>query len=156
MGEKERTERNVFVGSISNKECKLCGLADAFVRRSFSFIQFISHTFPDSYPAVYIITVLPVGIARFRAFQSQSVPYAATIFADFLFCCSGLFNVVLFSVTRPALMPHRQTVSDVPPNLLYISSRHNYELSSMTNAARADNLEDKKGNLSAEILDGAV
>lgn len=68
-----------------------------------------------SYPAVYIITVLPVGVVRFRSFHSQNVPYAATIFADILFCSSGLFNVILFSVTRPALLPYRDRELDLLP-----------------------------------------
>ena len=62
-----------------------------------------------SYPAIYTITVLPIAIVRFRAFHDQHVPFAATVVADVLFSCSGLFNVILFALTRPSLLPRRNS-----------------------------------------------
>ncbi len=58
---------------------------------------------------IYTITVLPVAIVRWLAFQGRDVPYGATAFADVLFCLSGLFNVVLYSFTRPALLSMQET-----------------------------------------------
>jgi hypothetical protein len=56
------------------------------------------------YPAVYIITVLPVAFARWFAFTGHQVPFGATAFASILFSSSGLLNVILFKVTRPKLL----------------------------------------------------
>ncbi|EKM56586.1 uncharacterized protein PHACADRAFT_253801 [Phanerochaete carnosa HHB-10118-sp] len=64
------------------------------------------------YPAVYTITVLPIAICRFLGFDSQGcsrVPWPATVFADLIFASSGFFNVLLYTVTRPNLRPHRKT-----------------------------------------------
>ncbi|TDL21358.1 hypothetical protein BD410DRAFT_789791 [Rickenella mellea] len=65
------------------------------------------------YPLIYIITVLPIAIVRWRVFVvgANSVPPEATFFADVLFSSSGLFNVLLFSVTRPSLLPRREPSS---------------------------------------------
>ncbi|TFK56974.1 hypothetical protein OE88DRAFT_1730405 [Heliocybe sulcata] len=59
------------------------------------------------YPAVYTITVLPIAVVRWRAFAADTVPFAATVVADVLFASSGLLNVILFALTRPALLPER-------------------------------------------------
>lgn len=67
-----------------------------------------------SYPLVYTLTVLPIAIVRFRSFYDKNVPFAYTVVADVLFSCSGFFNVVLFSLTRPALMPRRERESTIP------------------------------------------
>lgn len=65
-----------------------------------------------SYPAIYTITVLPIAIVRFRAFHDQHVPFAATVVSDVLFSSSGLFNVILFALTRPSLLPRRNSQYD--------------------------------------------
>ncbi|EGO05201.1 hypothetical protein SERLA73DRAFT_174199 [Serpula lacrymans var. lacrymans S7.3] len=59
------------------------------------------------YPAVYIITVLPIAAARFSEFHSNNVPFGVTAFADSLFASSGLFNTILYALTRPKLLPRR-------------------------------------------------
>jgi len=64
------------------------------------------------YPAIYTITVLPIAIVRFRAFHDQHVPFAATVVSDVLFSSSGLFNVILFALTRPSLLPRRNSQYD--------------------------------------------
>lgn len=56
---------------------------------------------------MYTITVLPIAVVRWSAFSSNNVPFAATIVADVLFASSGLLNVILFAITRPALLPSR-------------------------------------------------
>ncbi|KAI9435370.1 hypothetical protein F5148DRAFT_1380385 [Russula earlei] len=58
------------------------------------------------YPAVYIISILPLSIVRYRNFANHSDPHGGTIFADVVFLANGLFNVILFSITRPFLLPH--------------------------------------------------
>ncbi|TCD69950.1 hypothetical protein EIP91_005539 [Steccherinum ochraceum] len=63
------------------------------------------------YPAVYTCTVLPIAIVRWDAFLGHCIPWGATVASDFIFACSGLLNVLLFSVTRPALVPHRTTAN---------------------------------------------
>ncbi|KIM86585.1 hypothetical protein PILCRDRAFT_815818 [Piloderma croceum F 1598] len=64
------------------------------------------------YPAVYIITVLPISIVRFITFFNANayVPFTATAFADILFASSGLLNVILFALTRPKVLPSREVV----------------------------------------------
>ena len=52
--------------------------------------------------------VLPISAARFSAFRGHTVPFAVTAFADTLFASSGLFNTILFALTRPRLMPQRR------------------------------------------------
>ncbi|GJE86578.1 hypothetical protein PsYK624_026580 [Phanerochaete sordida] len=62
------------------------------------------------YPAIYTITVLPIAICRWLGFDSRGcsrVPWAATVFADLVFASSGFFNVLLYTITRPNLRPHR-------------------------------------------------
>ena len=44
---------------------------------------------------------------RWRAFQGQSSPFVGVVIADVLFSSSGLFNVILFTITRPSLVPRR-------------------------------------------------
>ncbi|KAI6007237.1 hypothetical protein EDD15DRAFT_2209867 [Pisolithus albus] len=59
------------------------------------------------YPLVYIIVVLPISAARFSQFRGDRVPFAVTTFTDTLFALSGLFDMILYALTRPALLPHR-------------------------------------------------
>lgn len=58
---------------------------------------------------IYTITVLPIAIVRFRAFKGKHVPFSATVIADVIFSLSGLFNVILYSFTRPSLLPRRDS-----------------------------------------------
>lgn len=60
------------------------------------------------YPAVYIVTVLPITAARFTQFQTQSVPWGVTAWADTLLLLSGFFNTILYTLTRPKLLPRRR------------------------------------------------
>ncbi|PAV21999.1 hypothetical protein PNOK_0195600 [Pyrrhoderma noxium] len=66
------------------------------------------------YPAIYTLTVLPIAVVRFRAFNDKHVPFTYTVIADVLFALSGFFNVILFGFTRPALLPRRE--STLPPS----------------------------------------
>ena len=50
--------------------------------------------------------ILPLSIARYSTFAHHHVPYAITIVVDIVYLSNGLFNVLLFSITRPFLLPH--------------------------------------------------
>jgi hypothetical protein len=54
----------------------------------------------SSYPAVYIICVFPISLARWLRFDGYNPPYQFTLFASALFAFSGLFNVILYFSTR--------------------------------------------------------
>ncbi|KAF5359273.1 hypothetical protein D9756_003073 [Leucocoprinus leucothites] len=61
------------------------------------------------YPAIYIACVLPVSIVRWIDFTNSSsspttISPGGIIFASIVFQLSGLFNVLLFKFTRPALV----------------------------------------------------
>ncbi|KAI5986028.1 hypothetical protein F5J12DRAFT_868732 [Pisolithus orientalis] len=60
-----------------------------------------------SYPILYIVQVLPQSVARFFQFSGHDVPFAAIAFTSTLFASCGLFNVILYALTRPRLMPSR-------------------------------------------------
>ena len=53
-----------------------------------------------------ISQVLPLSIVRYRTFTGHHVPFVATIFVDTIYLSSGVLNVLLFSITRPFLLPH--------------------------------------------------
>ena len=53
-----------------------------------------------------LLQVLPLSIARYRTFAHHHVPNAVIIFVDIIYLSNGLFNVLLFSITRPFLLPH--------------------------------------------------
>ncbi|SJL00783.1 uncharacterized protein ARMOST_04097 [Armillaria ostoyae] len=59
------------------------------------------------YPAVYIVTVIPISVVRWCTFSGTNVPFAATAFSSVCFACSGIFNTILFTLTRPGVVPHR-------------------------------------------------
>lgn len=58
------------------------------------------------YPALYIVTIIPISISRFISFSGKEVPYQALFFASCLFSASGLLNSLLFAFTRPSLSFH--------------------------------------------------
>jgi hypothetical protein len=53
--------------------------------------------------------VLPIAVTRWLGFTGHQVPWAATVFADVVFASSGYLNVLLFTLTRPRLLPERET-----------------------------------------------
>ncbi|KAG1749879.1 uncharacterized protein EDB91DRAFT_770404 [Suillus paluster] len=69
------------------------------------------------YPAVYIITVLPITAARFTQFHSNDVPWPVTAWADTLLLLSGFFNTILYTLTRPKLLPHSRPSRVVLPSI---------------------------------------
>jgi len=60
------------------------------------------------YPLIYIIAVTPITVVRWLSFAGSDVPFPATAFASITFGSSGVFNVLLFALTRPKLLPHRE------------------------------------------------
>jgi hypothetical protein len=60
--------------------------------------------FVFSYPAVYIICILPMSIARWMYFNGSTVPHQFTLFGSTLFSLCGLFDAILFFLTRPNLV----------------------------------------------------
>jgi len=71
------------------------------------------------YPLVYIVTILPISIARFSSFEHHHVPTTFTLFSDGLHLSAGLLNVILFSTTRPFLLPHDPPTSDTTSETRY-------------------------------------
>lgn len=72
-----------------------------------------------SYPAVYLVCIAPVSISRWIAWSrpNHPPPPAAIIFSNAIFSLSGVFNVTLFTITRPTLV--RGSVESLvnPPNV---------------------------------------
>ncbi|KAI0262963.1 hypothetical protein BC834DRAFT_889872 [Gloeopeniophorella convolvens] len=58
------------------------------------------------YPLVYMVNVLPLSAVRYSTFAHHHVPFGVVIATDAVYLASGLFNVLLFALTRPFLLPH--------------------------------------------------
>ncbi|KZT32167.1 hypothetical protein SISSUDRAFT_1055894 [Sistotremastrum suecicum HHB10207 ss-3] len=62
------------------------------------------------YPLVYIVTILPISIARFLQFvyeaekSGKTIPFYATVIGAILLSSSGLINTILYSRTRTDLL----------------------------------------------------
>jgi len=65
------------------------------------------------YPLVYTVAILPLSIARYRTFAHHHVSNGGIIVVDIIYLSNGLFNVLLFSITRPFLLPHSLPSSDI-------------------------------------------
>ncbi|KAH9963805.1 hypothetical protein BC827DRAFT_1266148 [Russula dissimulans] len=57
------------------------------------------------YPIAYTIMIIPITCCRFLAWSGHNVPFAATVFSDFVYLLSGLVHVILFACTRRILPP---------------------------------------------------
>ena len=57
--------------------------------------------------------VLPISIVRYITFAHHHVPYSVIFFVDVIYLSNGLFNVLLFSNTRPDLLPHDPSKTEV-------------------------------------------
>ena len=53
--------------------------------------------------------MLPISGARFSALRGNAVPFAVIASTDALFALSGLFNMVIFALTRPGLIPRNRS-----------------------------------------------
>jgi len=81
------------------------------------------------YPLVYVFNVVPLSAVRYSTFAHHYVPFGVIVFTDIIYLSSGLLNVLLFSITRPFLLPHDQPKSDevfdiVAPSIGIVDSLH--------------------------------
>ncbi|KAF9523495.1 hypothetical protein CPB83DRAFT_862794 [Crepidotus variabilis] len=75
------------------------------------------------FPAVYIVTIVPNSIARWSAFNGNPPPPELSLFANTIFALSGLFNFILFLLTRPRMVVGKPIVLVHDPE----SQRHSYQ-----------------------------
>jgi hypothetical protein len=54
-----------------------------------------------------------LSIARYRTFAHHDVLFGVIILVDWIYLSNGLLNVILFSLTRPYLLPHDTEVPSV-------------------------------------------
>lgn len=47
-----------------------------------------------------------MSAVRYSSFTGHDVHFGVTVFADMIYLSTGLLNVLLFSITRPFLLPH--------------------------------------------------
>jgi hypothetical protein len=66
-----------------------------------------------------ILQILPLSIVRYSTFAHHHIPFAVIIFVDVIYLSLGLFNVLLFSTTRPLLLPH----DPQSPDTITVTSR---------------------------------
>jgi len=67
------------------------------------------------YPVVYLTCIGPYSIARWLFFSGIKVEYQITLVFSTFFSLSGLFNTVLFFLTRPDLVTgHEDTLPPAP------------------------------------------
>jgi hypothetical protein len=55
---------------------------------------------------------------RYSSFTHHNVPFAVTVFTDMIYLSSGLLNVLLFSITRPFLLPHDLPKPEEAPQIV--------------------------------------
>ncbi|KZS94022.1 hypothetical protein SISNIDRAFT_484977 [Sistotremastrum niveocremeum HHB9708] len=67
------------------------------------------------YPIIYVITILPLSVDRVWYFTKSEPPFLLTAISLVLFTLSGFFNVLLFTITRPTLIPRPTTDIDPLP-----------------------------------------
>ncbi|KAH9968849.1 hypothetical protein BC827DRAFT_1166129 [Russula dissimulans] len=65
-----------------------------------------------AYPVIYIVTVLPLAVARYNEFAGRTPPFGVVVLADGFYLSSGLLNVLLYRYTRPFLLPRRDESPD--------------------------------------------
>ncbi|KIM45490.1 hypothetical protein M413DRAFT_24685 [Hebeloma cylindrosporum] len=80
-----------------------------WIKSEFKTEQIVTEYF---YPAVYIICILPNSLSRWLSFSGFNVPYQFILAANTIFSLSGMFNAILFFLTRPDLVVGP---SDSPP-----------------------------------------
>ncbi|KAJ2922562.1 hypothetical protein H1R20_g14516, partial [Candolleomyces eurysporus] len=92
------------------------------------------------YPAVYIICVFPISLARWLRFGGSKPPFQFTLFASALFSFSGLFNVILYFMTRReyAVGPSISVTAPTLPS----TAQHNNHLSDKEASQISNSRED--------------
>jgi len=66
------------------------------------------------YPIVSIICILPTSFSRWLYFTGFEVPYKFALFSSTLFSCCGIFDAILFFLTRPDLVAGTADVESLP------------------------------------------
>ncbi|KIK02188.1 hypothetical protein K443DRAFT_538876 [Laccaria amethystina LaAM-08-1] len=81
------------------------------------------------YPAVYVVCVTPLSVTRWMYFLGHDVSYELALASSTLYALTGFFNLILFSITRPALLSDPSTVEmdATPLSPIPISRRHYHE-----------------------------
>lgn len=81
------------------------------------------------YPVVYVVCVAPLSVTRWMGFQGDNVSYQVLLFSSTLYALTGFFNLILFSITRPALLsdPPRVEKDATPLSPLPNSRRYHPE-----------------------------
>ncbi|KAJ3570140.1 hypothetical protein NP233_g4601 [Leucocoprinus birnbaumii] len=97
------------------------------------------------YPAIYIICVLPLSIARWKQFIQCAQSPAAIIVTNCIFELSGLLTVLLYTFTRPALVSGR--------NLDQTRSANGLEDESDHKVSEHDNKDPSSCVIVSEVLD---
>lgn len=65
--------------------------------------------------------VLPIAVARWTEFDHSDIPFAATVVCDMIYMSSGLINVIVYALTRPFLLPHRENRGRMVENSINLS-----------------------------------
>ncbi|EDR07123.1 uncharacterized protein LACBIDRAFT_298950 [Laccaria bicolor S238N-H82] len=78
------------------------------------------------YPVVYVVCVAPLSVTRWMGFQGDNVSYQVLLFSSTLYALTGFFNLILFSITRPALLSDPSTVKMDATPLSPIPNSHRY------------------------------
>jgi len=69
------------------------------------------------YPVVYLTSIGPYSIARWLFFSGIKVKYQITLVFSTFFSLSGLFNTVLFFLTRPNLVTGHEDTPPLAPSI---------------------------------------
>jgi hypothetical protein len=67
------------------------------------------------YPIVYCITILPLSIVRWNTFRTKKLNPVATFAVMVLFALSGVFNALLYLLTRTRLFQPGKRKDPVAP-----------------------------------------
>lgn len=84
-----------------------------------------------SYPAVYILCILPNTISRWLSFSGHNPSDKFVLFANTIFALSGLFNLVLFLWTRPAMVVGESNVIGEDGSATHIAIPSDYASSAL-------------------------
>jgi len=101
------------------------------------------------YPAVFICCFFPNTLSRWLYFTDKpnnSPPYQFTLFASSIYALSGVFNLILFFLTRPKIVVGHPKCSK--ETVLPIHRRHDSEFS-----PKESRLDYNFGSLSIDIED---
>ncbi|KZT36791.1 hypothetical protein SISSUDRAFT_1049446 [Sistotremastrum suecicum HHB10207 ss-3] len=75
------------------------------------------------YPIIYVITILPLSVDRVWYFAQSEPPFLLTAISLVLFTLSGFFNVLLFTITRPTLIPRpAPDIDPLPRRIRHVSN----------------------------------